>query len=288
MLRTRIDASWLRINARPCTGSVLCALRTCTQFWGRGQDKLNFLLSAVRVFPGDTASGAQGEERNLCDHPACGGGYHAGSLLARSASGMSEPNLPHLCPRRRGRHPLSRLPSEIRERHQQRWERGKSATDPPALAPACLARRWGPVDLTLRCRTPTTRPPPSPPECGHWQYATCRCTFTLLMDVAWSRQMRQPRSWWMHLGTSRWTNYNQEIYKKCVSFRNHSNVAIDILIFTFYSDQLVIDVETGIVKGGWSGSKVCVWKRGYLAQSLVSLPNLKKSQKNLLPFSGSL
>jgi hypothetical protein len=32
-----------------------------------------------------------------------------------------------------------------------------------------------------------------------------------------------------------------------VSFTNNSNVAIDILIFTFYSDQLVIDVETGIV-----------------------------------------
>ena len=31
-----------------------------------------------------------------------------------------------------------------------------------------------------------------------------------------------------------------------VSFTNNSNVAIDILIFTFYSDQLVIDVETGI------------------------------------------
>ena len=28
---------------------------------------------------------------------------------------------------------------------------------------------------------------------------------------------------------------------------NNSNVAIDILIFTFYSDRLVIDVETGIV-----------------------------------------
>ena len=28
---------------------------------------------------------------------------------------------------------------------------------------------------------------------------------------------------------------------------SYSNVAIDILIFTFYSDQLVIDVETGIV-----------------------------------------
>jgi hypothetical protein len=26
-----------------------------------------------------------------------------------------------------------------------------------------------------------------------------------------------------------------------------SNVAIDLLIFTFYSDQLVIDVETGMV-----------------------------------------
>jgi len=32
-----------------------------------------------------------------------------------------------------------------------------------------------------------------------------------------------------------------------VSFTNNSNVAIDILIFTFYSDQLTIDVETGIV-----------------------------------------
>ena len=32
-----------------------------------------------------------------------------------------------------------------------------------------------------------------------------------------------------------------------VSFNNNSNVAIDVLIFTFYSDQLVIDVGTGIV-----------------------------------------
>ena len=32
-----------------------------------------------------------------------------------------------------------------------------------------------------------------------------------------------------------------------VSFTNNSNVAIEQLIFTFYSDQLVIDVETGIV-----------------------------------------
>jgi hypothetical protein len=32
-----------------------------------------------------------------------------------------------------------------------------------------------------------------------------------------------------------------------VSFTNKSNVAIDLLIFKFYSDQLVIDVETGIV-----------------------------------------
>ena len=34
-----------------------------------------------------------------------------------------------------------------------------------------------------------------------------------------------------------------------VSFNNTSHVSIDILIsgFTFYSDQLVIDVETGIV-----------------------------------------
>ena len=32
-----------------------------------------------------------------------------------------------------------------------------------------------------------------------------------------------------------------------VSFTNNCNVAIDVIIFTFYSDQLVIDVETGIV-----------------------------------------
>ena len=32
-----------------------------------------------------------------------------------------------------------------------------------------------------------------------------------------------------------------------VSFNNNSNVAIDVIIFTFYSDQLTIDVETGIV-----------------------------------------
>ena len=32
-----------------------------------------------------------------------------------------------------------------------------------------------------------------------------------------------------------------------VSFTNNSNVPIDIIIFTFYSDQLTIDVETGIV-----------------------------------------
>ena len=32
-----------------------------------------------------------------------------------------------------------------------------------------------------------------------------------------------------------------------VSFNNNSNVAIDVIIFTFYSDQLLIDVETGIV-----------------------------------------
>ena len=32
-----------------------------------------------------------------------------------------------------------------------------------------------------------------------------------------------------------------------VSFTNNANVAIDVIIFTFYSDQLTIDVETGIV-----------------------------------------
>ena len=32
-----------------------------------------------------------------------------------------------------------------------------------------------------------------------------------------------------------------------VSFTNNSNVPIDVITFTFYSDQLTIDVETGIV-----------------------------------------
>ena len=32
-----------------------------------------------------------------------------------------------------------------------------------------------------------------------------------------------------------------------VSFNNNNNVPIDVIIFTFYSDQLTIDVETGIV-----------------------------------------
>ena len=32
-----------------------------------------------------------------------------------------------------------------------------------------------------------------------------------------------------------------------ISFTNNSNVPIDVIIFTFYSDQLTIDVETGIV-----------------------------------------
>jgi hypothetical protein len=32
-----------------------------------------------------------------------------------------------------------------------------------------------------------------------------------------------------------------------VSFNNNSNVNIDVIIFTFYNDQLTIDVETGQV-----------------------------------------
>ena len=32
-----------------------------------------------------------------------------------------------------------------------------------------------------------------------------------------------------------------------VSFKNNSHVAVDLLVFVFYSDQMVIDVVTGIV-----------------------------------------
>jgi hypothetical protein len=39
----------------------------------------------------------------------------------------------------------------------------------------------------------------------------------------------------------------REMLRVDVSFTNTSNVAIDVIIFTSYSDQLTIDVETGIV-----------------------------------------
>jgi len=43
-----------------------------------------------------------------------------------------------------------------------------------------------------------------------------------------------------------------------LSFTNNSNVAIDVIIFTFYSDQIIIDVETGIVtKYFFFRSKYC-------------------------------
>ena len=32
-----------------------------------------------------------------------------------------------------------------------------------------------------------------------------------------------------------------------ISFTNNSSVAIDILVFTIYSDEFVIDVESGLV-----------------------------------------
>ena len=32
-----------------------------------------------------------------------------------------------------------------------------------------------------------------------------------------------------------------------VSFQNNSNVRMDLMVFIFYSDELLIDVETGIV-----------------------------------------
>ena len=32
-----------------------------------------------------------------------------------------------------------------------------------------------------------------------------------------------------------------------ISFNNNSNLAIDIMVFIFYSDEFVIDVETGII-----------------------------------------
>ena len=43
-----------------------------------------------------------------------------------------------------------------------------------------------------------------------------------------------------------------------VSLNNNSNIAVDVIIFTFYSDQLVIDVEMRFTMGktkGWAVSK---------------------------------
>jgi hypothetical protein len=91
----------------------------------------------------------------------------------RRAPGAQGNNLSHLCPRCRGRRPLSRLPSGIRQRQRRRWERGQSAAGPRASAPACLARRWGPVDLAILGPTPTARPPPSPPACGRCRRQSC-------------------------------------------------------------------------------------------------------------------
>ena len=49
--------------------------------------------------------------------------------------------------------------------------------------------------------------------------------------------------------TRRWGYGAEKLQPRNInaSFTNNSNVAIDILIFTFYSDHLAIDVETGIV-----------------------------------------
>ena len=41
-------------------------------------------------------------------------------------------------------------------------------------------------------------------------------------------------------------NYNQET--SMLAFMNISNVVMDLLVFMFYSDESVIDVETGMVK----------------------------------------
>ena len=32
-----------------------------------------------------------------------------------------------------------------------------------------------------------------------------------------------------------------------VSFNNNSNVSIDVMVFIFYSDEFVVNVETGII-----------------------------------------
>jgi hypothetical protein len=54
---------------------------------------------------------------------------------------------------------------------------------------------------------------------------------------------------WYFVNVERGNNIADKLQPKNinVSFTNNSNVAIDLFIFTFYSDQLAIDVETGIV-----------------------------------------
>jgi hypothetical protein len=48
---------------------------------------------------------------------------------------------------------------------------------------------------------------------------------------------------WQYCGKLQPRNIN-------VSFTKNCNVAVDLLIFTFYSDQLVVDVETDVMSRG--------------------------------------
>lgn len=66
---------------------------------------------------------------------------------------------------------------------------------------------------------------------------------TGLFDAAW---WNYNRFYWVNVERSNITDKNQTRNLN-ISFTNNNNVPIDVLVFTFKSNQLTIDVETGIV-----------------------------------------
>ena len=66
---------------------------------------------------------------------------------------------------------------------------------------------------------------------------------TGLFDAAW---WNYNRFYWVNVERSNITDKNQTRNLN-ISFTNNNNVPIDVLVFTFKSNQLTIDIETGIV-----------------------------------------
>jgi hypothetical protein len=102
------------------------------------------------------------------------------------------------------------------------------------------------------------------PSPFHWATAGSRLLFFIYLffsprwsclpssdfgfSTGWINQQYWEMSKWYFVNVER-ANIADKLQPRNinVSFNNNSNVAFDVIIFIFYSDQLVIDVETGIV-----------------------------------------